>query len=320
MPQTLYVGNGRSKTIAAEIFPKMSGLNITWKSSNTDVATVSSQGVLTAKKNGKTTVTLSVDGITARSAVTVVTPAEDFTIPADVFVEAGKATDAPAPVVYPSNAKLDLTWEVADTVIAEVSGDGKITSHVVGETTITATDSVTGLRRSATLHTIRPVTSIVLQPATLTLLPYQGAQLSAIVSADAFQFENQLVTFTSSNKKVATVDENGWVQAKGAGTAVITAVSENNIRATSQVTVSKATVLKLPSALRTIQANAFSGVAAEVVVLPAGVESIGDGAFANLSGLKLVVVPEAAAQAAKDAFAGTQAVLVRPDGREINPQ
>lgn len=320
MPQTLYVGNGRSKTIAAEIFPKMSGLNITWKSSNTDVATVNSQGVLTAKKNGKTTVTLSVDGITARSAVTVVTPATDFTIPADVFVEAGKATDVPAPVVYPSNAKLDLTWEVADTVIAEVSGDGKITSHVVGETTITATDSVTGLRRSATLHTIRPVTSIVLQPATLTLLPYQGAQLSAIVSADAFQFENQLVTFTSSNKKVATVDENGWVQAKGAGTAVIMATAGETLSVTCQVTVSEASFFVLPDSLTRIEANAFSGVAAEVVVLPAGVESIGDGAFANLPGLKLVVVPEAAAQAAKDAFAGTQAVLVRPDGREINPQ
>ena len=57
------------------------------------------------------------------------------------------------------------------------------------------------------------------------------------VSYEPYNAAYESVTWTSSDPKVATVDEYGCVTAVGLGTAVITAVSESGLTATSTVTV-----------------------------------------------------------------------------------
>ena len=64
----------------------------------------------------------------------------------------------------------------------------------------------------------------------------ETAQLTAAIAPE--NADNQKVTWTSSNPKVATVDENGKVTAVGNGTCTITVTTEDgNMTATCEVTV-----------------------------------------------------------------------------------
>ena len=74
-------------------------------------------------------------------------------------------------------------------------------------------------------------------------------------------------------------------------------------------------VLYLPDGLNTIEAEAFEGLACEAVVVPAGCESIGDGAFRNCKELKYIRIP-AGAEMGKDVFEGCGDVVIERVGNE----
>lgn len=80
-------------------------------------------------------------------------------------------------------------------------------------------------------------TTITVTPTTLSLTEGETAPLSATVtSAEA----NKNVTWTSSNKTVATVDATGKVTANAAGDAKITATTKDGTAATCTITVTAA--------------------------------------------------------------------------------
>lgn len=58
----------------------------------------------------------------------------------------------------------------------------------------------------------------------------------------------------------------------------------------------------LPSSLLIIEDEAFEGVAAQTVVFPDGLQSIGKGAFANASSLKEVYIPDSTQYIGDSAF------------------
>lgn len=90
-----------------------------------------------------------------------------------------------------------------------------------------------------TSSTTTKATAITVTPKTLSLTEGKTATLSATVTpAEA----NQKVTWTSSNKTVATVDATGKVTAKAAGDAKITATTKDGttLTATCAVTVTAA--------------------------------------------------------------------------------
>ena len=78
------------------------------------------------------------------------------------------------------------------------------------------------------------VTSVTVSPKTLDLEVGQTGTLTATVKPD--NATNKTVTWTTSNDKVATVDNNGVVTAVGKGTATITAAADGKT-ATCTVTV-----------------------------------------------------------------------------------
>lgn len=131
---TLYVGG--SLTIKAVTEP--TDKKVTWKSSDTKVAKVSSSGKVTPVKAGKATITASVK-IGSKTyketcELTVATPSVKLNkSTANVYTKESITLKA---TVKPTDAK--VTWKSSDTKIAKVSSSGKVTGVKTGTVTITA--------------------------------------------------------------------------------------------------------------------------------------------------------------------------------------
>ena len=76
--------------------------------------------------------------------------------------------------------------------------------------------------------------------------------------------------------------------------------------------VSAQKVLKLPAMAKQIEAEAFMGISAQQVVIPAGTLSLGGRAFADCGSLLIAVIPTSVNDIAENAFAGTDIAVICP--------
>lgn len=83
--------------------------------------------------------------------------------------------------------------------------------------------------------------------------------------------------------------------------------------ARTERTVSSQSILRIPAMMKQIGEEAFEGVAAQQVVIPAGTRSIGARAFADCGSLLIAVVPASVNNIAENAFAGTDIAVICPD-------
>ena len=103
---------------------------------------------------------------------------------------------------------------------------------------------------------------------------------------------NHLVTFTSGDENIVTVDESGVIFGHNPGRAVITATAASGITAECIVNVHTANVLTLPSNTTVIEEAAFSG----------------------LTSVDIIVLPDSVIEIADDAFVGSDIVISAPEG------
>ena len=145
-PSTLSLEAGKTSQLTATVSPtNATDKTVTWSSSNTNVAMVSTGGLVIAKAVGTATITATTNtgGKTATCAVTV-TPAvvsvTGVTVsPTSVSVKMGKTTALTA-TVSPSNATdKSVTWKSSNTAVATVSSSGVVTGVKPGTATVTVT-------------------------------------------------------------------------------------------------------------------------------------------------------------------------------------
>jgi O-glycosyl hydrolase len=132
--------------------------NVTWTSSNNNIATVNSSGLVSGVSAGSATITVTTqDGNkTATSAVSVnvisVTGVSVSPTSASIFLNETKQLTA---TILPSNASNKLvTWSSSNTLIANVSTSGLVTPVASGTATITAT-TVDGNKTATSTFTIK---------------------------------------------------------------------------------------------------------------------------------------------------------------------
>ncbi len=207
-----------------------------WTSSKKSVATVDKNGKITAtSKEGTAVITVTLaSGKTAKVTVTVkmIRTTKLTKVPKTLSLTTGKKYTL-KPVVTPSNSQEKVTYKSSNTKIATVSSTGVITAKKVGKVTITvqsgkqkATVTLT-VKKAPALKAIKnvPPKKTITKGKTYTLKPqlYPSGAIAKI-------------TYTSSNKSVATVDSKGKITAKKKGTAVIT-VKAGKFTAKCKVTV-----------------------------------------------------------------------------------
>lgn len=141
---------GDTGTLTATVRP--AGEKVTWSSSNTSVATVSSSGTVTARAAGTAVITASAGDSSAKCTVTVAKEAEvtSLSMRSTLSLKVGESFTLSC-TVYPSNAAdPSLTWFCSNTTAAAVSDSGTVTARAAGTAVITAKAS-NGVRASCTV-------------------------------------------------------------------------------------------------------------------------------------------------------------------------
>ncbi len=226
---------GKTVTLKATVTPStLTDKSVTWKSSNTAIATVSTAGKVKGVKAGTATITCTskATGLSATCKVTVGYVKLDKT---EAVVEKTKTLTLKA-TVYPSSlTDKSVTWKSSNTAVATVTSSGKVKGVKAGKATITCTSKATGL--STTCKVI--VGYVKLDKTTASVKKGSTVTLKATVYPSTLS--DQSVKWKSSNTSVATVSSSGKVKGVKAGTATITCTSvATGLSKTCKVTVTAA--------------------------------------------------------------------------------
>ena len=209
--------------------------DITWSSSKSSVASVSSSGLVTAVSEGTTTITAAADGKKGECTVSVVKKAiavsEVKLDKTELTLYVGDEETLTASVLPEDATDKTITWTSSDKSIASVES-GKV--KAVGKGTAKITASAGGKSASCNIEVLRPVSGISLNKTTLELPLEKTETLTATVIPSDATLRGE-ITWSSSNTQVATVD-GGKVTAVGMGTSTISASLEG-FKAECDVTV-----------------------------------------------------------------------------------
>lgn len=217
---------GETHTIEYSVLPtSATNKSVTFESSDTAVATVSSNGVVTAKKTGNCDITVkTVDGEkTAKVTINVsVVHVENITTTKETIeLEVGDSETIEYTVLPVNAADKSVTFESSNSGVAEVNESGKVVAKGVGDCYISIIANDGGVTKTVNV-VVNPtaVESVTLNAHELTLLVDDSVKL--IPTIEPTTATNKNVTFTSSDKDIVSVQSDGTITALDIGTASIT--------------------------------------------------------------------------------------------------
>jgi glucan-binding YG repeat protein/GH25 family lysozyme M1 (1,4-beta-N-acetylmuramidase) len=132
-----------------------------------------------------------------------------------------------------------VKWTSSNKKIATVSSKGIVTAKSAGFVNIKATKSGKSVTCKVKVIPLIKASAISVSPTTLSLYVGNSKSLSYSLTtpAGAPVETNEAVTWSSSNKAVATVNSAGLVTGKKSGMVTITAKTESGLAASATVTV-----------------------------------------------------------------------------------
>jgi len=216
---------------------------IQWRSSDTSIASVSQKGIVTGVRTGETTITaIASSGIKTTCAVTVIdVPVSSIGLSKTWATVLLGSTYQLQATVYPSDAKdKTLVWASDTPSVASVDQNGLVTAKALGTAIISATSG--NNKTTKCKLTVNPVlvSKISLNAAMQNLYIGEGDSAektvlkATVVPANA---THAGLSWSSSNRKIATVDQDGTVTGVGTGTAKITVKSTDGSKNSATCTV-----------------------------------------------------------------------------------
>ena len=274
-PET--AATGESAETDEKLAKAASKLTVEWTSSDESVATVDATGMVVAVSAGEADITASVTNseMSAVCKVTVKVAAKDITVPdnLDVKLNDGNETTVEATVSPADATDVKVSYASTDEAVATVDKDGRVQVLQPGECDITTTlmqDGEKVTEKTTHVKAFYEVESITLDSNEGKLTVGNSHTIKATVAPEEVAAETT-IEWSSSNEKVATVDENGKVTAIAAGEATITAtVGEKS--ANYEVTVEQPK--KVTTSNKTYKNSGSSNSAAVTPTNPAPVAPV----------------------------------------------
>lgn len=223
--KTTYVG--KTLQLTPVFTPENASIQgVTWTSSNKQVATVDENGVVTGVKKGSATITAkAVDGSGRNGNITinVYQQPESITLKeTDVTINMGSYRTLQATVLPSNTNNKKVTWSSSDESVAKVNASGRVTPVAVGQCTITCQSAdFPEVYATANITVNQLVTKIAFAEKEVSFDVHTSLQVFWEVSPQTAT--NPGVTFSTNNKSVATVDENGLITGHKRGECYITA-------------------------------------------------------------------------------------------------
>ena len=248
---TMYLGTSR-KIKVKSVTPKRSSRKVTYESSDPSVVKVSGSGKMKALREGQATITVtsaSNPEVYKEVKVTVKNLVKNKTynkmvIALDKKPRTKKLSRASrvktSYLKFSSSKKKVATVSAAGVVIGKKAGVTKIT--VKGRKSI-----VKGAKQVITLYVAKKsVETVALNKTSVTLKPEEKVKLATTVTPEEAA---NVVVYTTSDEKVAAVNQDGEVTALQEGTAEITATTvDGSKKAVCVVTVSNGSTEKATEA------------------------------------------------------------------------
>ena len=273
--QSLELIEGETGNLSATVAPSnATNKTITWTSGDTTIATVNASGQVTAVKEGTVTITAATfNGYKATATVTV-TPKQFKTIDHGVYFEKpsgwsnayvylfDSATNSTVGASWPGTKMTDMGEDIycyeysnptSTLMLVFNSGDGKQTADL--EYVDCGYYTQAGYKKTIEKQDNVDVTSVSVSKSSVSVKKGETATVTATVSPS--NATNKTITWTSSNTSVATVS-GGVITGVKAGTATITAKSNNGKTATVSVTVTEDSVVTALANNSTISATSVA--------------------------------------------------------------
>jgi uncharacterized protein YjdB len=233
-----------------------SNKGLTWDSDDETVALVDGNGIVTAVAEGSAyiTATAADGGHTASCLVNVFEPVPvtgvrlrfastaygDSDLPG-WFAETGNP--GPKDMALASNLRMfadilpenatnfNILWASSDEAVLNVTSDGRVVAVGSGKAKITATTEEGGYTAECWFRVpdeSHPVRGVSLDKANATLYLGEGAELMLTAAVSPSYATNQEVAWSSSDERIAVVNDTGVVTPVGIGIVSITVTTEES--------------------------------------------------------------------------------------------
>lgn len=232
---------GSTRQLGVSVLPANADIkDVSYGSSDNTVATVSSTGLISAKKSGTVKITVTATDGSGKSATCVVTVKQRVTSisisPNGYTLTKGSIKQLKANVGPDDAANKEVTWSSSNPAVAAVSADGHVTAVNEGSCFITATSKDDpSIKASCTIVVGTPVTSVSLTPQAASMKT--GETITLFASVLPTNASNKGVTWSWKSEDGASIIlTNGVVKAMKKGTVTVTAKAADNNNNGAQAT------------------------------------------------------------------------------------